>query len=319
MKRTIILFILILGFAANTCAEESSQSLKLYQVKPSITYGYTHPRPFEFLENVPEDLKFYVKDTFTKENLPAIAAVTALTLILLPNDQKLLEKAQELGRDNNISQKDNTKTFWSIGKIPLYRGPTDTGSWLYYIGDGYTHLTIGAAFFTYGKLGGDERALRTSYALFEGITCAAITTQLIKHVTGRESPDGSTEAGGVWRFFPNQIKYAKHVSHYDAYPSGHLATATLTLTVISQNYPEYNYIVLPVGVTLLALVQLQMMNNGVHWASDYPLGFAIGYSFAKIAVRNNRVVVSGKAAANTIELVPKLGKDYLGLELKCHI
>jgi hypothetical protein len=155
--------------------------------------------------------------------------------------------------------------------------------------------------------------------LFEGITCAAITTQLIKHVTGRESPDGSTEAGGVWRFFPDQFKYAKHVSHYDAYPSGHLATATVTLTVISENYPEYNYIVLPVGVTLLALVQLQMMNNGVHWASDYPLGFAIGYSFAKIAVRNNRVVVNGKAASTPIELVPKLYKDYVGMELKCHL
>ena len=29
----------------------------------------------------------------------------------------------------------------------------------------------------------------------------------------------------------------------------------------------------------------QMVNNGVHWASDYPLGIAMGWAVAKMAVQ----------------------------------
>jgi hypothetical protein len=283
-----------------------------YHVSPGVDYVYTKPAAFEFLTNVPKDYSVWAKETFSKENIPDFALVTAMTLALLPYDQRWYEQAQSLGRKNGISQKDNTKTFWSFKGIPIYRGPTDTGSWLYYIGDGWTHLTITAGFYGYGMLGKDLRALRTSYALLESITSVAIADQVIKHVTGRESPDGSTEAGGVWRFFPNQVKYHKHVSHYDAYPSGHLATATATLTVISANYPEYNIVVLPVGYTLMGLVIYQMMNNGVHWASDYPLGFALGYSFGKIAINNNRTVITSKTVRSPWEFRPVLYGDYLG-------
>ena len=31
-----------------------------------------------------------------------------------------------------------------------------------------------------------------------------------------------------------------------------------------------------------------MLNNGVHWASDYPLGIWLGYAFGKMAVRKGR-------------------------------
>lgn len=34
------------------------------------------------------------------------------------------------------------------------------------------------------------------------------------------------------------------------------------------------------------------MNNGVHWASDYPLGLALGYGLGKVAVSHGRKVVS---------------------------
>ena len=41
----------------------------------------------------------------------------------------------------------------------------------------------------------------------------------------------------------------------------------------------------------MGLLGYSMLNNGVHWASDYPIGIAIGYAFAKIAVRNGRTRV----------------------------
>jgi hypothetical protein len=42
----------------------------------------------------------------------------------------------------------------------------------------------------------------------------------------------------------------------------------------------------------MGLLSFQMMNNGVHWASDYPLALAIGYGLGKVAVSHGRKVVS---------------------------
>jgi hypothetical protein len=78
------------------------------------------------------------------------------------------------------------------------------------------------------------------------------------------------------------------VPHYDAFPSGHLSTAMMTTTIISLNYPEYKFIK-PLCYTLMGLCGFQMLNNGVHWMSDYPLALAIGYSFGKIAVARGRM------------------------------
>ncbi len=62
-------------------------------------------------------------------------------------------------------------------------------------------------------------------------------------------------------------------------------TATLTFTIINSNYPEYSYITLPLGGLWVTALGLQMMNNGVHWASDYPLGIAIGYLVGKMSTQ----------------------------------
>ena len=42
----------------------------------------------------------------------------------------------------------------------------------------------------------------------------------------------------------------------------------------------------------MGLLGYSMLNNGVHWASDYPLGIALGYAFGKLAVRNGRTRVA---------------------------
>ena len=88
---------------------------------------------------------------------------------------------------------------------------------------------------------------------------------------------------GDWHPFPNPGKYQKSVSNYDAFPSGHLATAMATITILAGNYPDNKYIK-PVGYSLMGLLGYAMLNNGVHWISDYPLAIAIGYTCGKIAV-----------------------------------
>ena len=49
----------------------------------------------------------------------------------------------------------------------------------------------------------------------------------------------------------------------------------------------------------MGLLGYAMLNNGVHWASDYPVGIALGYAFAKIAVRNGRTRVEVPADSST--------------------
>ena len=175
---------------------------------------------------------------------------------------------------------------------------------MYFIGDGFTHFSIAGSFLAYGLAKNDNRAEQTASELTESIITTGFATQLLKHLTGRESPFVSTERGGEWRIFPNQANYARHTPHYDAFPSGHMATAMTTLTVISSNYPEYRFI-RPVGYSMMSLLGFEMLNNKVHWASDFPLGLALGETFAKIAVRKGRTestqVKSPKAASETLD------------------
>jgi len=60
-------------------------------------------------------------------------------------------------------------------------------------------------------------------------------------------------------------------------------TATMSFIVIDENYPEYRLWFRPLGLVWISALGFQMVNNSVHWASDYPLGIAMGYVFGKAA------------------------------------
>jgi hypothetical protein len=176
-----------------------------------------------------------------------------------------------------------------IGNTNLFRGPTDIGSTLYFIGDGWTQIAISSAFLVSGAINNDNRALQTGNQIIHGMLMETIPNQLIKRTTGRESPNRRTKERGAWRPFPSISEYNKDQSKYDAVPSGHIMTATMTMTVIDSNYPEYRKIIRPVGFTLITLLGLQMINNSVHWASDYPLGIGMGYVYGKVVSRQGRI------------------------------
>ena len=185
------------------------------------------------------------------------------------------------------------------------RGPTDAGSAMYFLGDGWTHISIMSGFYFYGLAANNRRAEKTGYALMEGLSTVGITTQIIKRTTGRESPFVATAPRGVWRFFPDISDYNHNVAHYDAFPTGHLATAMMTVTVVSEMYPEKKYIK-PLGYGLMSLLAFQMVNNGVHWISDYPLGMAMGYSLGKLAVKRANGKFSDSSKKNRSQSYPLL-------------
>lgn len=83
------------------------------------------------------------------------------------------------------------------------------------------------------------------------------------------------------------------------------------MTILHENYPNNPYI-LPIGYSLMIPLAFQMLNNGIHWASDYPLGLAIGYGFGHIIVqreKSKRVKVAGWSVE------PSLNSNSLGFAL----
>ena len=116
----------------------------------------------------------------------------------------------------------------------------------------------------------------------QAVLASGAVVQVLKHVTGRESPFVRTTPLGVWKILPNQIDYHRRVPQFDAYPSGHICTSIATVIVIAENYPDVKWI-RPAGYAFTTIVGLGMLSNGIHWVSDYPLGLFIGYYFGMLA------------------------------------
>jgi membrane-associated phospholipid phosphatase len=155
--------------------------------------------------------------------------------------------------------------------------------------------------------------LRTGSQITEAVLASGAVVQVLKHITGRQSPFVSTMPRGRWDFFPNQINYHKHVPSYDAYPSGHVTTALATVVVIAENYPNIKWIS-PVGYTLTGLLAISMVNTGIHWYSDYPLAVVLGYTFGMIAAHPEGVsgLLWGEAGKN-IQISPTIVNNTYGL------
>lgn len=226
-----------------------------------------------------------IKNSFSKETLPEWAAILGSTAILYHNDEVILRDVQKSGRDLGLGNVDNTKALFSVGDIDIIRLPTDMGSFLYFLGDGWMHGGIAAGFLINGYSKNNSRAYNTGIQLVHGMTVSTIFNQFLKRSFGRESPYVKSEPFGKWSPYPSVAEYQARTSKYDAMPSGHVMTTSLVFTIINENYPEYSNYIIPIGVTWTSLLAWQMVNNGVHWASDYPLGIAMGIAFGKVSAK----------------------------------
>ena len=276
-----------------------------YTVAPGVTWHYDNTKAFSWAYHIPRDLGQFPKFAFRAENKETLLGLAAGSVALWALDQVILDGAQQLGRFAGLKAASTQKTLvyvpFRVGSANLpfeFNVPDNLNSTFYYLGDGWTHLAVASSFWVYGGIKKDNRALRTSSQLGEAIFSTGLVVQVTKRLTGRQSPYVATQARGEWNLFPSYSTYQHFVPNYDAYPTGHLATAMATVTVIAENYPEYRF-VRPVGYSLMGLLGYAMLNNGVHWASDYPVGIALGYAFAKIAVRNGRTRVEVPADSST--------------------
>jgi membrane-associated phospholipid phosphatase len=296
--------------AVGTWPRDAQGRISTYTVAPGVTWHYDKPRPFRWLLHIPRDLGQFPSYAFRHENKSPLLGLAVSTAVLWAADQSIIDWSQQFGRYVNLKAKSTQRNLvrvpFRLGSANLpfeFNVPDNLNSTFYYLGDGWTHLSIATGFWLYGGLRKDNRALQTSSQLAEAILSSGLVVQALKRSTGRQSPFVATKARGEWHLFPSYRHYQNAVPKHDAFPSGHLATAMATVTVIADNYPERRFI-RPLGYSLMGLLGYSMLNNGVHWASDYPLGLALGYAFAKIAVRNGRTRVAPAPAAPGTGLLP---------------
>lgn len=255
-----------------------------YVLSNGAVYAYKKPKFFDFVTKVPKQVATTFQDFGTKNNLTALGISGAATIALLPADQYLLEEAQGIGAKLGM---ESVARFDGIG--PLYVIPTGVSSSIYLIGDGITPILISTGLATYGWIQNDYRSLSTASNVMEGLLVCGVFSQTIKRISGRQSPTPAMEdgnSGGDWHPFPSFSAFASDTPNYDAFPSGHLMTATATLYILMGNYPEKKWLK-PVGFTLLGALSFQMVQSSVHWVSDYPLALVMGYIIGKNIVKNS--------------------------------
>ncbi len=264
-------------------SDSSSVSIQKYDKMPEW---------YEMVTNVPGDLSKYFQVTFRSNKIPLYLTVSALTAATIATDRASYEGTHKF----HTSGPFNTKfdEFWTE------------------VGDGRTQFGLAFAFGAYGLITKDVRAVKTASEIVQTVLASGALTQVLKHITGRQTPNTSTSPTGNWVFFPNQIDYAKHVSTYDAFPSGHITTTMATITVIAENYPEIWWIK-PAGYTMAALVAYGMVGTGIHWYSDYPLAVALGYTFGMIAAHPEGI--PGIIAGKNLHVLPTLVENGFGLSL----
>jgi membrane-associated phospholipid phosphatase len=234
------------------------------------------PAWYDMVTNLPGDWVRYSDQTFRTENIPAFLGIAASTTALMVTDDKTWNAAHK----------------WFVGSNFV----TESSHTFEWVGDGRPQFGLAGAFALGGFITDNPRALRTSSELVEGILACGGVVQLLKHITGRQSPYVSSQPRGEWVFFPNQVDYAEHVPYYDAFPSGHLSTAMATLTVVAENYPECWWI-RPIGYPTLGLLAMSMVNTGIHWYSDYPLALSLGYAFGKLVAHPPEINLSSSATS----------------------
>jgi hypothetical protein len=246
--------------------------------------------------NLPGDWVRASREKLGVQNIPEFAGIAVLTAGLLMTDAATYEVSDRWYK--------NSRTV------------TDVSDFFVSLGDGKSQFALAGAFAAYGLLKDDQRALRTGSQIVQAVLASGAVVQVLKHMTGRESPFVRSSPTGIWRFFPNQIDYHKRVPAYDAFPSGHICTALATVIVIAENYPDTKWI-RPVGYIVSGLVGVGMVNRGIHWYSDYPLGLAIGYAFGMIAAHPEGILAgSGRSTSSTqLHIAPSVTENGVGMAL----
>ncbi|MBS1495372.1 MAG: phosphatase PAP2 family protein [Bacteroidetes bacterium] len=307
IKKTLAAIILPIGFSFYSVGQNVDSTIagvqpneQAFLLKNGETIIYKKPKPFSFITQLPNVTGKMVSAAFNKKSIKPWALIGASTGILFLADEAIANNVQQFSKNIHLHSEESNKILWSVkigGKeTTIIKAPGNLNTALYQVGQGFPGLLLATGLFVSGKINHNYRSLSVASQLTETFILMGVTTQVLKRISGRESPEPGNENSWKWKFLPSFKEFQKNTPKYDAYPSGHLATLMSTVTTLALNYPEKKWI-MPVGCSLTGLVGLAMINNNAHWASDYPLAIGLGYLCAKTVAEKNRRI-AGKANKN---------------------
>ena len=276
---------------------------------------------FEYPKRLMTDYTAHLDNLLNYDWLTYAAVVTG-TLALMPYDQSMVDGSREYAVRHKF--KKNGSPYGSLGQWHLmgksvdFSYPKNMLALFWYMGDGLFSLQLAAGFTGYGFFASDLRGSATAVQIFDSLLVTSLTIIPIKMATGRESPQRSSVNGGRWHGYPGLKNYINNQSRFYAFPSGHVATAVSTLTVIAENYPEKSWII-PVGSPVVGLLMYSLMNVGSHWPSDFPLAVLIGYTAAHTVVANHKQRRLSGLKADNLNASIKPGWQWEGVKPYCDI
>lgn len=254
------------------------------------------PKWYSMVTNLPGDMTNFATRLFQTKDLPLYVGIAGITAGLMKVD-------------NGVWLKER---MW-YDRSPSFRTFTNDMVWT---GDGRFQFGVAGIFAAYGFAFHNSRAMRTGSEIAEAILASGTIDQLIKHISGRQRPEDATQPGGDWTFFPNPISYIKHVPQYDAFPSGHITSATAMLVVIAENYPKLVWFK-PASYVMMGAIAMSLDAYGYHWWSDIPLGVFLGYTFGEIVSHPVAFNISSNKQGESPQLLlePEMITDGVGVGL----
>ena len=235
--------ILCHGQAYDTLVVKDSIHIKMmaYPIDDKL-FIYPKPKVFTFIQYLPRTFKEAAKISVDKNSLKGWGAVAGSTAVLLLVDQEILDGVQKFSKQIGLDAERRYKDFVPFkfgGKdASLYDVPDNLNSAVYSVGEGMPSILLSLGMLTYGVIKNDYRSISTASQVFQATLAMGITTQILKRMSGRESPFVATQPGGAWHPFPGLKTYQQNVPSHDAFPSGHMGTMMSTTVVIAANYPE---------------------------------------------------------------------------------
>lgn len=147
----------------------------------------------------------------------------------------------------------------------------------------------GGLLYVIGRTTDSPRAAALGVTLTEGVTFAAVLNGVVKGFSGRELPNATTKDPGDFSFGRG---FHDRNGAFVSFPSGHTAASFAAATVVSEEVRSWNpsaaSVVTPTAYSVATLVAISRLYQNVHWASDLPLGAAIGVWSGKTVVQWQR-------------------------------
>ncbi len=235
IKKTLLIFAIII--LTKNCFSQTDSVYHQEAVKIEIdsTLAYAKPKKFGFITGLPQDLFEIAKAPLQKNNLGGLGTLIGSTALLYWQDRGFINNAQQFAKGINLDESTRFYVPIEIAGQRLVKIPKNLNTAFYQLGEGGSTMYIAAGLFIYGKINKDNRSLQTASDLTESFLTMGIATQILKRITGRQTPSYTTTSErGEWNFFPSNHEFNSNKPNYDSFPSGHLSTMMATVTVLAK-------------------------------------------------------------------------------------